>query len=317
MAGPADALQAAGHRGRCLHLDHQVDGPHVDTQFQARGGHHRLEQSAFEVLLDQGALLLADRTVVGAGQYGVRSVGLPAAHDVRRRPTGHPPIGLGREFDTATIGVNFVEPCGKSLGQPSRIGEHDGRAVCFDQVDQASLDVGPDGVVRQVGHVGHRHLHGELERLGRRGSHDRGRGVSGQEPRELLGWTHRRRQSDALGGPPVPEVVEPLQRHRQVCAALAGGDGVNLVDDHGLHAGQGFARGRGQHQEQRLGGGDQHVGWGGDELAAARGRGVAGADPDTDVGGPRPCRSAIRVSPANGVRRLRSTSTASALSGDT
>ena len=67
-------------------------------------------------------------------------------------------------------------------------------------------------------------------------------------------------------------------------ATLAAGDGVNLVDDDRLDPGQGLAGRRGQHQKQRLGRGDQHIGRLADELAAARGRGVAGADADADVG---------------------------------
>ena len=72
--------------------------------------------------------------------------------------------------------------------------------VRLDQVDDACLDVGPDRVVLQVGHVGHRHLHGQVERLGRRRSDDRRRRLAGQEPRHLLGRTHGRRQPDALRG---------------------------------------------------------------------------------------------------------------------
>ncbi len=181
--------------------------------------------------------------------------------------------------------MNLVEPRGKSLCQPSRIGEHDGRVVRFDQVDQPRLDVGPDGVVRQVGHIGHRHLHGQLEGLGRRA-----------EPRWWSGPAPDRKRASSSGGRtvadnpmrwagrPSRQFVEPLQRQRQVRAALAAGDGVNLVDDHGLHPGQGLAGRGGQHQEQRLRGGDQHVGRRGDELAALRGRGVAGSDPHADLG---------------------------------
>ena len=46
VPGPADALQAAGHRRRCLHLDHQVDRAHVDAQLEAGGGDHGLEPPA-------------------------------------------------------------------------------------------------------------------------------------------------------------------------------------------------------------------------------------------------------------------------------
>ena len=79
------------------------------------------------------------------------------------------------------------------------------------------------------------------------------------------------------------QFVEPLQRHSQMRTALAAGDGVNLVDDDRLHPGQGLAGRGGQHQEQRLRSGDQHVGRVGDQLAALHGRGITGADPHTDL----------------------------------
>ena len=119
MAGPADALQAAGHRRRRLHLDHQVDGAHIDAQFQARRRHHRLELPALEILFHQSALFLADRTVVRTRQHRVGAQGLAAAHDVCRCPAGHLRVDVHRERVAATFGVNLVEPCGKSLSQPS------------------------------------------------------------------------------------------------------------------------------------------------------------------------------------------------------
>ena len=80
VARPADALQPAGHRRRRLHLDHQVDRAHVDAQLQAGGGDDGLEPSGLEVVLDQRALLLADRAVVGLGQQRCK----------RRRPARCP-----------------------------------------------------------------------------------------------------------------------------------------------------------------------------------------------------------------------------------
>lgn len=129
MTGPANALQPAGHRWWCLYLDHQIDRAHVDAQLQAGRRHHRFELPAFEVLFDNGALLLADRAMVGAGQHRRRSERLARAHDVRRGAAGNLLVGVWRELNPAARGVNFVEPCGKSLGQSSRIGEHDGRVV--------------------------------------------------------------------------------------------------------------------------------------------------------------------------------------------
>ena len=78
VPGPADALQAAGHRRRRLHLDDDVDGAHVDAQLQRRGGDDAGQLAGLEVGLDLGSLLLADRAVVGPGDHRV-----PGA--VRRR----------------------------------------------------------------------------------------------------------------------------------------------------------------------------------------------------------------------------------------
>ena len=60
-----------------------------------------------------------------------------------------------------------------------------------------------------------------------------------------------------------------------MCAALGSRDRVNLVDDHGIDVAQGFPRCRGEHQEQRLGGGDQQIRRVPNELAALVGRGIA------------------------------------------
>ncbi len=154
--------------------------------------------------------------------------------------------------------------------------------VRLDQVDDALLDVRPDRVVLEVGHVGHRHLHRKVERLGRRRRDDRRRGLPGQETRHLLRRSHRRRQPDALRGF-VQQLVQPLQRQRQMSTPFGGGDRVHLVDDDGLHRRERIAGSRRQHQEQRLGGGDQDVGRFRDELSPPSRRGVAGADADADL----------------------------------
>ena len=215
---------------------------------------------------------------------------------------GEPPAtcGLGsrRQLDPGAFGVNLVEPGGESLGEPARVGEHDRGVVRLDQVDDALLDVGPDRVVLQVGHVGHRHLHRQVERLGRRRGHDGRRAPartgSARPPRAGAPSPTARSAGRAV----CQHAASSRSSDSARCAPrLVAGDGVHLVDDHRLHLGQRLAGRRRQHQEQRLGGGDQDVGRLGDQLAARAGRGVAGAHTDADGRRGQPGRSAIRVMP--------------------
>ncbi len=78
--------------------------------------------------------------------------------------------------------------------------------------------------------------------------------------------------------------VEPLQRQREVRAALGARDRVHLVQDHRAHPAQRLPRGRGEQQEERFGRGDQHVRRRAREQPPLVRRGVAGAHPDRDVG---------------------------------
>ena len=85
----------------------------------------------------------------------------------------------------------------------------------------------------------------------------------------------------ALGG---DHVREPLEGQRQVGAALGLGDGVDLVDDHGLDPGEDLAHLRGDHQVERLRGGDQDVGRRALHRLALLLRRVAGPQADRDLG---------------------------------
>ena len=71
---------------------------------------------------------------------------------------------------------------------------------------------------------------------------------------------------------------------REVGAALGAGDGVHLVDDDRLDAAQRLAGLGGEHQEQRLGGGDQDVGRRRLDPATVLRRGVTRAHADPDLG---------------------------------
>lgn len=154
VSGPADALQSAGHRRWRLHLNYQIHGAHVDSEFEAAGGHYASEPAGLEVLFDVRALLLADRAMMRPGQQGCGTVGLPAAHDVRRGPSWYAGIGHRGEIHPQALSVNLVEPGGEPLGEATRIGKDDARAVRLDKVDDALLDMWPNRVGARVGGLG-------------------------------------------------------------------------------------------------------------------------------------------------------------------
>jgi hypothetical protein len=80
------------------------------------------------------------------------------------------------------------------------------------------------------------------------------------------------------------QVVEALERHRQVGTTLGGRDGVHLVDNDGLDAEQCLACRRGEHQIERLRSGDENV-WGeACQQSTVLRRGVSRAHTDGDVG---------------------------------
>ncbi len=154
VARAADALQAARHRRRALDLDDEVDGAHVDAELEAARRDDGGQPTGLEVLLDGGAVLLADRAVVGAGEHRGRAAGgAGLGHDLRRR--------LRRERREARDGQalllgepllpDLVEAGGQPLGEAARVGEDERRPVLGDEVDDALLDVRPDARLRSVG----------------------------------------------------------------------------------------------------------------------------------------------------------------------
>ena len=68
VPGAPDPLQSRRDRRRTLDLHHEVDGPHIDAQFQAAGGDHGPQPAGLQVVLDLAAAFLAHTAVVGARQ---------------------------------------------------------------------------------------------------------------------------------------------------------------------------------------------------------------------------------------------------------
>ena len=242
VAGAADALQGARDRRGRLDLDDQVDRTHVDAELEAAGRDHAGQPAALEVVLDDRPLLLGHRAVVGPGDERCGSLGLAG---LRHHLGGGAVPDLRALLDPGSFGSQLVEPGRQPLGQAAGVGEDDRRLVLLDQVEHAFLDVRPQRTaawtvltfLAELGHV----LDGdddlEVPLLLRRRCHHLDRRRPAEEARDLVDRADR-------GGEPDPlrrllqQLVEPLEGHGQVRAALGAGDGVHLVDDHGLDASQ-------------------------------------------------------------------------------
>ena len=154
MAGAADALHAAGDRGRGFDLDDEIDGAHVDAEFERGGGAEGANLAGLQLLLDDGALRGGEGAVMGAGD------------------------GFAGQF---------VERAGKALGDLAAVDEEDGGVALADDLEQAGMDGVPDGdaaghlrggaggnlfLLAEVGHVFDGNFNAELELLGCAGVDD-------------------------------------------------------------------------------------------------------------------------------------------------
>ena len=203
----------------------------------------------------------------------------------------------------ALLDRQLVEFCCEALRGAAGVAEDDRGAVGEDPLQDLGVDAGPDrrapfgqGGRRRTGREFHldlaerRHVLDrdddlDLELLADAGVDDLHAapasrfGPTAQEFGHLLQWSLRRRESDALRRC-VGDLLQPLQGQHQVGATFGGRHRVDLVDDHRLDAGERLARGRRQHQVQRLGCGDQQVGRASDQLLAVVRSGVAGPHAD-------------------------------------
>ena len=374
---PPHALQPAGHRGRRGHLQHQIDGTHIDAQFQAGNGHHAGQLPRLQLPFHLQPLLLGDRSVMGlrddhrglGHQFGggadVGAEGRPrrtphgigarghAAHRIvaesrriaatRSCPeAGH--LGMGR-VQAEALRVQLVQACRQLFAQTARVHEDNRGFVGQHLVQNGRLDMGPDGGAAQAAvrmrrgrralghdspqrpigfpcildgcpartgaplpravpgtgkspeggdgrHVAHGHAHRKIEARKRlRGYHRHGPHAA-EEPGHFLARAHRGRQPDALGRS-LQQIVQPLQRQRQVRPALVAGQGVHLVHDDRLNRAQRLSGRRGEHEVQRLGRRDENVGRIAGDLAALVSGGVAGAHGRADFGGFRATARAL------------------------
>ena len=268
-----DALQPARDRLRALDLDHEVDGAHVDAELERGRRDEARDLAGLQQLLDDEPLLARERAVVRAGELLAGEL-----VDAKREPLGEAPV----------------------------VDEDDRRAVRPHELEDRRIDRGPDRAARPLDADAH------LDAVRERRDGERGRrrqlahvldrdddlevelladarvdeldlaARAGDEPADLLHRPLRRREPDALEGR-VDEALEPLEREREMRAALRAGDGVHLVEDHRLDPAERLARLRGEEQEERLGRGDEDVGRRPQHPAALLGRRVARAHRDREL----------------------------------
>jgi hypothetical protein len=259
VAGTTDALQPARNRLRRLDLDHEVDRAHVDAELERRGGDEAGNTAGLEVLLDLRPLLPRQRAVVGSRNFLLGSL-----VEAQREPLGEPPV----------------------------VDEHDRGAVRTDELDERRVDRRPDrarlptllsALASGLAHVLHRDDDLEVELLGDPGVNQRDRLSARDELADLLERPLSGREADPLERL-RRERLQPLDREREMGAALRPGNRVHLVEDQRVHAAQQLAGARREQQEERLGRRDQDVGRLPEHRRALLLGRVARADGDAELG---------------------------------
>ena len=243
--GAADPLQPARDGLRRLDLDHEVDRAHVDPELERRGRHQARQLAGLQHLLDDEPLLARERSVVGAGD--LRALG---GSSFSRSASRSAP----RRLLTNTI----VERCAsielEQLGVDRRPDRAAGRLAARERVEvgararrRARPSTRPAPWISRSS--GLRTPVSTIRQL---------RDGPTRKRADLLERLLRRRQPDPLELVPGG-LVEPLERQRQVRAALGRGDRVDLVDDAPARAVEQLLGAGGQHQVERLGRRDQDV----------------------------------------------------------
>ncbi len=231
VAGAADPLEQRRDGLRAPDLDHEVERRHVDAELEARRGGDDVDLAALEPLLDVLADVGGERAVVAARVRLAVVVGV-ALSEVEQHPLGA--RARVREDERGVVGLDpavepLVEPVGDLVaGRADEVGHRADQleVVVADEpgVDDVALAGRAAVALAADEELGHR-----LERLDGRRAADA-----------------RRRRLD--------EVLEALEAHREVGAALVGGEAVDLVDDDVLDGRELLAEPRGVEQDgERLG----------------------------------------------------------------
>ena len=175
----------------------------------------------------------------------------------------------------------FGEMQGQAFRESPGVDEDERRPVLSDELHQSLVDLlphlrGHDRLERR-----RRDLDGQIERARVSRIDNAGVGCwvsgAGKERGYVLDGLLCRRQADPLQAP-AGEVLQPLERQRQVAPSLVAGHRVDLVHDDSAHRAQHLARAlRREDEIERLGRGDEDVGGAPYHLLPLRPRRVAGA----------------------------------------
>ena len=294
VAGAADALHEGRDAAGGAELDHQLDVADVDAEFERGGCDDAFEVAGFEALFGVEALGFGEAAVVGGDGFGAEAfaegvadalghaagVGEDERGAVGGDENGHAIMDL-RHLLFAGDGGEFVvgdfdaEVEGAGVAGVDNRGE---RAAGADEQAGDALDGLLGGGEADAGR-------------GRAGIPGGGAGGRGGNLGVSLGLDLRFIRAivgaiaGAIMGAVRAERVEAFEADREVAAALAAGDGVDLVDDHRPHRREHApAALAGEQDVERLGRGDQDVRRGAGHAGAGAGGGVARAHRDLDGG---------------------------------
>ena len=213
--GAADALQPARDRLRRLDLHDEVDRAHVDAELERRRRDEARDPPRLQVFLDLHALLARQRAVMRARDLFLREL---------------------------------VQPQREPLGEPAVVDEDDRRAVLAHELEQRRIDRRPDRVDARLARrpSAARRPSSRMSSTGTTtcrsscfatpaSTSSIGR-AAGDEAADLLERPLRRRERRCAGTAFADEPLEPLDREREVRAALRARDRVHLVDDQRVDA---------------------------------------------------------------------------------
>ena len=210
VARAADALQERREAARRADLADQVDGADVDAELERRRRDERAQLARLQPLPRRAA----------AGP----SRGCRGGRPTRSSPSRSPSWCATRSASRRVLTKTSVVRCSSTARRcRSKISPH----CSCDATASSSLSG------TSMARSSARRWPTSTIAAGRRAvGARRARARADEEPRDLLDRALRGREADALRAARSHERVEPLERERQVRAALVARQRVDLVDDH-------------------------------------------------------------------------------------